>query len=69
VYFINKCYIVFPVGVCILPDGLAGRGELAIPVSLFFLTVSVEKSGVDWSNLTRQELPTGIVSCRPSDRE
>jgi len=38
VYFINKCYIVFPVGVCILPDGLAGRGELEIPVGLFFLS-------------------------------
>jgi hypothetical protein len=38
VYFINKCYIVFPVGVCILPDDLAGRGELEIPVGLFFLS-------------------------------
>ena len=61
VYFINKCYIVFPVGVCILPDGLAGRGELAIPVGLFFLSAIPDGfSGKIRSWLIKPH-PTGIT--------
>ena len=61
VYFINKCYIVFPVGVCILPDGLAGRGELEIPVGLFFLSAIPDGGSGKIKGWRVKPRPTGIT--------